>query len=182
MKEIFPWILATALLLAGSAFLYAGVKLTSTAWTLKTSGEQTTATIERVEVREAHVRKDDAPAIVHYYTEVVSFTAWDGSKVEARLPEKNDDEARGRPSDPIEIRYRHDDPSVAAPVNGSPLGIQGPILIIAGLALLAFGAILFSSDAVRASGEAQAAQMVSLSPCACCWRRSWRPGCPSCGS
>lgn len=100
MKEIFPWILATALLLAGSAFLYAGVKLTSTAWTLKTSGEQTTATIERVEVREA----------------------------------------RGRPSDPIEIRYRHDDPSVAAPVNGSPLGIQGPILIIAGLALLAFGA------------------------------------------
>ena len=42
--------------------------------------------------------------------------------------------------DPIEIRYRHDDPSVAAPVNGSPLGIQGPILIIAGLALLAFGA------------------------------------------
>ena len=31
MKEIFPWILATALLLAGSAFLYAGVKLTSTA-------------------------------------------------------------------------------------------------------------------------------------------------------
>ena len=44
MKEIFPWILATALLLAGSAFLYAGVKLTSTAWTLKTSGEQTTAT------------------------------------------------------------------------------------------------------------------------------------------
>ena len=110
MKEIFPWILATALLLAGSAFLYAGVKLTSTAWTLKTSGEQTTATIERVEVREAHVRKDDAPAIVHYYTEVVSFTAWDGSKVEARLPEKNDDEARGRPSDPIEIRYRHDDP------------------------------------------------------------------------
>ena len=132
MKEIFPWIFATALLLAGSAFLYAGVKLTSTAWTLKTSGEQTTATIERVEVREAHVRKDDAPAIVHYYTEVVSFTAWDGSKVEARLPEKNDDEARGRP--------RHDDPSVAAPVNGSPLGIQGPILIIAGLALLAFGA------------------------------------------
>ena len=84
MKEIFPWIFATALLLAGSAFLYAGVKLTSTAWTLKTSGEQTTATIERVEVREAHVRKDDAPAIVHYYTEVVSFTAWDGSKVEAR--------------------------------------------------------------------------------------------------
>ena len=81
MKEIFPWIFATALLLAGSAFLYAGVKLTSTAWTLKTSGEQTTATIERVEVREAHVRKDDAPAIVHYYTEVVSFTAWDGSKV-----------------------------------------------------------------------------------------------------
>ena len=131
MKEIFPWIFAAALLLAGSAFLYAGVKLTSTAWTLKTSGEQTTATIERVEVREAHVRKDDAPAIVHYYTEVVSFTAWDGSKVEARLPEKNDDEARG---------YRHDDPSVAAPVNGSPLGIQGPILIIAGLALLAFGA------------------------------------------
>ncbi len=151
MKEIFPWIFATALLLAGSAFLYAGVKLTSTAWTLKTSGEQTTATIEtsgeqttatieRVEVREAHVRKDDAPAIVHYYTEVVSFTAWDGSKVEARLPEKNDDEARGSPGDPIEIRYRHDDPSVAAPVNGSPLGIQGPILIIAGLALLAFGA------------------------------------------
>ena len=90
MKEIFPWIFATALLLAGSAFLYAGVKLTSTAWTLKTSGEQTTATIERVEVREAHVRKDDAPAIVHYYTEVVSFTAWDGSKVEARLPEKNE--------------------------------------------------------------------------------------------
>ena len=45
-----------------------------------------------------------------------------------------------RPGDPIEIRYRHDDPSVAAPVNGSPLGIQGPILIIAGLALLAFGA------------------------------------------
>lgn len=84
MKEIFPWIFAAALLLAGSAFLYAGVKLTSTAWTLKTSGEQTTATIE--------------------------------------------------------IRYRHDDPSVAAPVNGSPLGIQGPILIIAGLALLAFGA------------------------------------------
>lgn len=140
MKEIFPWIFAAALLLAGSAFLYAGVKLTSTAWTLKTSGEQTTATIERVEVREAHVRKDDAPAIVHYYTEVVSFTAWDGSKVEARLPEKNDDEARGSPGDPIEIRYRHDDPSVAAPVNGSPLGIQGPILIIAGLALLAFGA------------------------------------------
>ncbi len=151
MKEIFPWIFATALLLAGSAFLYAGVKLTSTAWTLKTSGEQTTATIEtsgeqttatieRVEVREAHVRKDDAPAIVHYYTEVVSFTAWDGSKVEARLPEKNDDEARGSPGAPIEIRYRHDDPSVAAPVNGSPLGIQGPILIIAGLALLAFGA------------------------------------------
>ena len=130
MKEIFPWIFAAALLLAGSAFLYAGVKLTSTAWTLKTSGEQTTATIERVEVREAHVRKDDAPAIVHYYTEVVSFTAWDGSKVEARLPEKNDDEARGSPGDP----------SVAAPVNGSPLGIQGPILIIAGLALLAFGA------------------------------------------
>lgn len=97
MKEIFPWIFAAALLLAGSAFLYAGVKLTSTAWTLKTSGEQTTATIERVEVREAHVRKDDAPAIVHYYTEVVSFTAWDGSKVEARLPEKNDDEARGSP-------------------------------------------------------------------------------------
>lgn len=125
MKEIFPWIFAAALLLAGSAFLYAGVKLTSTAWTLKTSGEQTTATIERVEVREAHVRKDDAPAIVHYYTEVVSFTAWDGSKVEARLPEKNDDEARGSPGDPIEIRYRHDDPSVAAPVNGSPLGIQG---------------------------------------------------------
>lgn len=31
MKEIFPWIFATALLLAGSAFLYAGVKLTSTA-------------------------------------------------------------------------------------------------------------------------------------------------------
>ena len=91
MKEIFPWIFATALLLAGSAFLYAGGKLTSTAWTLKTSGEQTTATIERVEVREAHVRKDDAPAIVHYYTEVVSFTAWDGSKVAARLPEKNDD-------------------------------------------------------------------------------------------
>ena len=87
MKEIFPWIFAAALLLAGSTFLYAGVKLTSTAWTLKTSGEQTTATIERVEVREAHVRKDDAPAIVHYYTEVVSFTAWDGSKVEARLPE-----------------------------------------------------------------------------------------------
>ena len=140
MKEIFPWIFAAALLLAGSAFLYAGVKLTSTAWTLKTSGEQTTATIERVEVREAHVRKDDAPAIVHYYTEVVSFTAWDGSKVEARLPEKNDDEARGSPGDPIEIRYRHDDPSVAAPVNGSPLGIQGPILIIAGLALRAFGA------------------------------------------
>ena len=133
MKEIFPWIFATALLLAGSAFLYAGVKLTSTAWTLKTSGEQTTATIERVEVREA-------PAIVHYYTEVVSFTARDGSKVEARLPEKNDDEARGSPGDPIEIRYRHDDPSVAAPVNGSPLGIQGPILIITGLALLAFGA------------------------------------------
>ena len=45
MKEIFPWIFAAALLLAGSAFLYAGVKLTSTAWTLKTSGEQTTATI-----------------------------------------------------------------------------------------------------------------------------------------
>ena len=36
MKEIFPWIFAAALLLAGSAFLYAGVKLTSTAWTLKT--------------------------------------------------------------------------------------------------------------------------------------------------
>lgn len=88
MKEIFPWFFATALLLAGSAFLYAGVKLTSTAWTLKTSGEQTTATIERVEVREAHVRKDDAPAIVHYYTEVVSFTARDGSKVEARLPRR----------------------------------------------------------------------------------------------
>jgi hypothetical protein len=127
MKEIFPWIFATALLLAGSAFLYAGVKLTSTAWTLKTSGEQTTATIERVEVREAHVRKDDAPAIVHYYTEVVSFTAWDGSKVEARLPEKNDDEARGRPSDPIEIRYRHDDPSVAAPVNAQRFaGLKTP--------------------------------------------------------
>ena len=30
MKEIFPWIFAAALLLAGSAFLYAGVKLTST--------------------------------------------------------------------------------------------------------------------------------------------------------
>ena len=65
MKEIFPWIFATALLLAGSAFLYAGVKLTSTAWTLKTSGEQTTATIERVEVREAHVRKDDALSLIH---------------------------------------------------------------------------------------------------------------------
>lgn len=140
MKEFFPWLFAAALLLAGSAFLYGGVKLASTAWTLKTSGEETTATIERVEVREAHVRKDDAPAIALYYTEVVSFTAWDGTKAEARLPEKNEHEARGRPGDTITIRYRHDDPSVAAPAEGGTLGIQGPILIIAGLALLAFGA------------------------------------------
>ena len=140
MKEIFPWIFAAALLLAGSAFLYAGVKLTSTAWTLKTSGEQTTATIERVEVREAHVRKDDAPAIVHYYPEVVIVLLGQTGLDLAAVPGRERDEARGSPGDPIEIRYRHDDPSVAAPVNGSPLGIQGPILIIAGLALLAFGA------------------------------------------
>ena len=135
----FPWIFATALLPAGSAFLYAGVKLTSTAWTLKTSGEQTTATIERVEVREAHVRKDDAPAIVHYYTR--SSRSRPGTAARSRSSAR-EERRRGprQASDPIEIRYRHDDPSVAAPVNGSPLGIQGPILIIAGLALLAFGA------------------------------------------
>lgn len=52
------------------------------------------------EVREAHVRKDDAPAIVRYYTEVVSFTSRDGAKAEARLPEKNEGEARGRPGEP----------------------------------------------------------------------------------
>lgn len=98
MKEFFPWLFAAALLLAGSAFLYGGAKLAGAAWTLKTSGEETTATIERVEVREAHVRKDDAPAIVRYYTEVVSFTSRDGAKAEARLPEKNEGEARGRPA------------------------------------------------------------------------------------
>ena len=140
MKEIFPYIFAAALLLAGSAFLYGGIKNASTAWTLKTSGEQTTATIERVEVRESHMRKDEQNIIVHYYTEVVSFVAWDGTKVEARLPDKSDEEARGKPGDPIEIRYRHDDPTVAAPVHGNTLGIQGVIMIIAGLALLAFGA------------------------------------------
>ena len=83
MKEIFPWIFAAALLLAGSAFLYAGVKLTSTAWTLKTSGEQTTATIERVEVREVHVRKDDAPAIVHPENRGI-YTQSDSSKKSSR--------------------------------------------------------------------------------------------------
>ena len=140
MKEFFPWLFAAALLLAGSAFLYGGAKLAGAAWPLKTSGEATTATIARVAVREAHVRKDDAPAIGRYYTVVVSFTSRDGAKAEARLPEKNEGEARGRPGEPIKIRYRPDDPSVAAPAQGSTLGIQGALLIIAGLALLAFGA------------------------------------------
>ena len=55
-----------------------------------------------------------------------------------KLPEKNESEHRGQIGERIEIRYNPDRPTLATPVVGSTMGIIGPILIVAGLALSGF--------------------------------------------
>lgn len=139
-ERVLPLALRRRPAACGSAFLYGGAKLAGAAWTLKTSGEETTATIERVEVREAHVRKDDAPAIVRYYTEVVSFTSRTARRPRRGSLKRTKAKPAGARASRSKSATAPTNPSVAAPAQGSTLGIQGALLIIAGLALLAFGA------------------------------------------
>lgn len=138
MSDLFPTLFDGAALITGIALFVTGIKHTFNAMTLRTKGQKATATIERVDVRETMMHRDDQPVTVCYYTEVVKYTTWDGQVMVIKLPEKNESEHRGQIGETIEIRYNPDRPTLATPVVGSTMGVIGPILIVAGLALSSF--------------------------------------------
>lgn len=129
--------------IVGLVFFGKGLLLAASASRLSADGLQAEAEVLRVDERKRLMHKDRTEYWQYFYTEVVTFTAWDGQKVEARLPEKNEDEKRAAPGDKIQIRYNPENVMEIAPVNGNTLWAQAIGLIVLGLAAVA-GAVFMS--------------------------------------
>lgn len=129
--------------LVGLLFLGKGLLLASSASRLSSQGLETEAEVVRVDVRKRLAHKDQTDYWQHFYTEVVTFTTWDGQKAEVRLPEKNEKEARTKPGDKLMIRYNPDKLTEATPVKGNTLWMQAIGLIVLGLATVA-GAVFMA--------------------------------------
>ena len=129
--------------LVGLLFLGKGILLASSASRLSAQGLETEAEVIRVDVRKRLAHKDQTEYWQYFYTEVVTFTAWDGQKAEVRLPEKNESEVRAAPGDKLMIRYNPDNMTEAAPVKGNTLWMQAVGLVILGLGVVA-GAVFMA--------------------------------------
>lgn len=133
----FPLIFFSLFAFAGCIFLLQGLRLFMRSRRLAAKGLRAEAEVIRIDVRESHGRRDDMPVIENYYTEVVRYVTWEGQMVEARLPEKNEEEKRAKPGDVISIVANPDDPAEIAPASGGTTGLTAVILIVAGAAMTA---------------------------------------------
>lgn len=112
---------------------------------LKNDGVKTTAVVEKVNVRYSVTRHDEQTERHPIYQEIVAFTTWECQQARAALPERNEREGHAAEGDELEIYYDARDPSRAQRVEGSSQGMQGLVMIIAGLAL-GTGLLLFVND------------------------------------
>lgn len=128
--------------LVGLFFLGKGILLAASASRLASEGLTAQADVLKVDVRQRLAHRDQTEYWQYFYTEVVSFTAWDGQQVEARLPEKNENETRAKPGDRIKVRYNPDRVTEVAPVVGNTLPMQAMGLILLGLGTVALAVFM----------------------------------------
>lgn len=119
--------------LVGLVFFGKGILLAASASRLSSEGLTAQAEVLKVDERKRLSHRDQTEYWQYFYTEVVSFTAWDGQKVEARLPEKNENEIRAKPGDKLKVRYNPDRVTEVVPIEGNTLPMQAVGLMVLGL-------------------------------------------------